>query len=228
MLFRYLLTMEEPSLLEEIRDYLVDKYFTIDYGYYSNIDVDSNPFISLPTLIFSLFIGVLIASVLAIFNKGVLGDFVRAIAREDATSPEKAKTLAELGFLKNSAVRSALKKKGALRHTVRCVEDDRADLAAGIPLRAEIAALYGCGCGETAPTAEKGAKGSTRTNLNEARFFIPKDKLITAELRYEKKGTNWLVFFGILILSIAVVIVLFRVMPDILQLIDNFISMVND
>ncbi len=220
MLFRYLLTIEEPTLFEEIRDYLIDKYFTMDYGYYTNIDVDANPFISLPTLIFSLFIGIIIASALAIFNKGVLGDFVRAIAREDATSPEKAKTLAELGFMKNSAVRSSLKKRGSLRHAVRCVEDDIADLRAGAPLRAEIAALYG----DVSP--EEGAVGAGRTNLNEAHFYIPKDKLITAEIRYEKKGTNWLTLIGIIILSVIVVILLFRAMPEILQFIDNFISIV--
>jgi hypothetical protein len=164
---------------------------------------------------------VMLAAVLAIFNKRVLGDFVRACARDGATSPEKARTLAELGFLKNSSVRSALKRRGSLRRVVRCVEDDLADLAAGVPMREEIAALY------PEAKADGEAGKPSRTDLNTARFYIPEAEIYTAEIRYDKKGTNWLSFIGTLVLGLVVVLLLIQLMPDILQLVDNFISMVN-
>lgn len=211
---------EEPSLFAELRDYFVDKYFSIEYGSYENFDVGSGALFSVQSLIVCLFIGLLLASVLAIFNKRVLGDFVRAIARDDADSPERAMTLEQLGFRKNSAVRSALKRHGSLRRVVRCVEDDRADLEAGFPLRPGIAELYG----EVAQLPK--APGAGRTDLDNAHFYIPRSELISAEIRYEKKGTNWFAFFVTLILSLICVSLLFKLLPDVFQLIDNFITMV--
>lgn len=216
----FFLTTEEPTLLRELWDYFVNKYFSIEFGIYENIDVSSSAFFSPGSIVVCLFIGIVLASALAIFNKRVLGDFVRAIARESATSPEKAMTLEQLGFIKNSAVRSALKRNGSLRRAVRCVEDDRADIEAGIPLRPGIAELYG-----DIPTV-KGAPGSGRTDMNTAHFFIPQAEIYTAEIRYEKKGTNWLSFFGVMVLSLIVISLLFKLMPDIFQLLDNFITMV--
>ena len=217
----FLLTaIEEPSLWEEIWKYLEDKYFTIDYGNYQHLQM-SNPVFSIRTLLICFWVGIVLAAALAIFNKRVLGDFVRACARDGATSPEKARTLSELGFLKNSSVRSALKRRGSLRRVVRCVEDDVADLAAGIPIREEIAALY------PEVKADGTATKPGRTALDTARFYIPEAEIYTAEIRYDKKGTNWLAFFGTLVLGFVVVLLLIQLMPDILQLVDNFISMVN-
>ena len=211
---------QEPSLWEEIWKYLEDKYFTIEYGNYQHIQMN-NPVFSIRTLLICFWLGIMLAAVLAIFNKRVLGDFVRACARDGATSPEKARTLAELGFLKNSSVRSALKRRGSLRRVVRCVEDDLADLAAGVPMREEIAALY------PEAKADAGSGKPGRTDLNTARFYIPEAEIYTAEIRYDKKGTNWLSFIGTLVLGLVLVLLLIQLMPDILQLVDNFISMVN-
>ena len=211
---------EEPTLIAELWDYFVDKYFTMEFGYYQNINV-SNPLFSATSMIIALFIGIVIASGVAIFNKRVLGDFVRAVVRNDATSPQKAMTLEELGFLKNSAVRSALKRRGALRSTVRCVEDDRADLAVGIPIRARMAELYP----DVIPVSVKGARPG-RTSLNTSHFFIPEAEKYTAEIRYEKKGTNWLVFFIVVVVCIFALSAVFFILPEMLQMLDNFISMV--
>lgn len=219
-MYPFYLTSEEPTLLRELWDYFVNKYFTMEYGVYDNISVDGSSLFSLGSIIVCMVIGILLASVMAIFNKRVLGDFVRAISRESATSPEQAMTLEQLGFLKNTAVRSALKRNGSLRRAVRCVEDDRADLAAGRALRPGIAELYG----EVPPT--EGAQAPARTNLSAAHFFIPASEIYTAEIRYEKKGTNWLGFFGVIIVCVILASLLFRLMPDLFQLIDNFIGMI--
>ena len=103
---------------------------------------------------------------------------------------------------------------------MRCVEDDRADLEAGIPLRPGIAELYG-----DVPLVE-GAPGAGRTDLNAAHFYIPQAEIYTAEIRYEKKGTNWLSLLGVIVLCLILVSLLFKLMPDIFQLLDNFINMV--
>ena len=67
----------EPSLIKELYDYFVNKYFTPQYGDYNHIELGNSSMISLPMILVAFFIGVNIAAIYAIFNKRVLGDFVR-------------------------------------------------------------------------------------------------------------------------------------------------------
>jgi uncharacterized protein YqhQ len=45
-----------------------------------------------------------------------------------------------------------------------------------------------------------------------------------ADIKFEKKGTNWLSFFAVLVLSFVLVVLAFKLLPDVLQFIDNFLS----
>ena len=116
----------EPSLWEEIWTYLVDKYFTMDwYSYqYNHINVGDNGLISIRTGVAALLLGVIIASALAVFQKRTLGDLVRAIDREWCVTPESAKTLTELGLIRNTAIKNDLRYGRALRRVVRCAEEE--------------------------------------------------------------------------------------------------------
>lgn len=217
-MLHFYLTSEEPSLIRQLFDYFVEKYFSIDYGNYNYIDLGTG-LVNPASMIVCLFIGIVIASIAALFSKRVLGDFVRAISRERALSPAKAMTLEQLGYARNTAVRSALKRNGSLRRAVRCVEDDCADLAAGIPLRPGIAELYAVNPDPAAPTPG-------RTDLDQAHFYIPEAEIYTAEIRYEKKGTNPLSLILTIVLCVIACSVAFALLPDVLQLVDNFIGIV--
>ena len=46
-----------------------------------------------------------------------------------------------------------------------------------------------------------------------------------ADIKFEKKGTNLFSFFAVLVLSTIMVVLVFKFMPDVLQMIDNFLTM---
>lgn len=220
------LSEEEPSLLRELFDYFVNKYFTPQYGDYNHISVGNNSMISFPMIMIAFFIGINIAAVYAIFNKRVLGDFVRALNFRDANSPETALTLSELGFNKNTAVRSSL--KGAtLRRVVRCREEE--EFRASVEeKRREFEATFMSGNDGEEKSGSKKPKfrePEFKLDLSSAHFYIPESLRFTADIKFEKKGTDWIAYIAVLIISAALAVGLIWIFPDVLQLIDNFITM---
>lgn len=63
---------------------------------YENFEL-FNPFITLRLIVWSLFAGFVVASLLAIYNKRVVGSIVRRML-SSAASEENAKTIGELGY----------------------------------------------------------------------------------------------------------------------------------
>ena len=227
------LSGEEPSLIKELYDYFVEKYFTPQYGDYNHIELGNSSMISLPMILIAFFIGVNIAAIYAIFNKRVLGDFVRVLNYRDANTPETALTLEELGFHKNTAVRSSLKGV-TLRRVVRCVEEEEF-LAALEKKRAEFEAARVSGNdGEGESAVKKGIFGPKKPKFREAEFkvdlatahfYIPESLRYTADIKFEKKGTDWMAYLAVLVITALLVVGIIWIFPDILQLIDNFITM---
>ena len=86
-------TSDSP-LWEELWQFWKEKYFTFDLTQYENLGLGGGGHMfSLPQMIAMMLIGVIIAAFATIFNKRVLGDFVRVMLQYEATSVEKAKTL---------------------------------------------------------------------------------------------------------------------------------------
>ena len=68
---------------------------------------------TLDKVVWSVFIGVVIAALLLWYNRRVVGAVVRVLNRDNIHSPEKAKTLGEIG-LNNIFIRTALKKSDSV------------------------------------------------------------------------------------------------------------------
>ena len=98
---------------------LIDELFSLNLGDYDNLGISASTLTGLRGIIVALFIGVIIGAISSMFNRRVLGDFVRALTSGGCRTPESAKTLAELGFLKNTAVRASLRAGGVLRAVPR-------------------------------------------------------------------------------------------------------------
>ena len=101
-------------------------------------------------------------------------------------------------------MRSGLKYGTALRKYVRCVEDD------------EIMANL--------KPDKKGFYPKIKTDLSTAHFYVPEEKRIGAEIRYEKAGTSWLTFFAILIGGTVLLVFLIKIFPDLMMFVDNFVG----
>lgn len=191
--------------LKELYQYIVDKYFTLDTGSLENISL-GNSVISLPLMFFALFLGVILAALGALYNKRLLGGALRKIIASGANSPESAKTLEELGYSKNAFVRSALKSGTAMRKYVHCVEDDEA--------------------AKSLVPDKKGYLPKIKTDLSASHFYVPEEARVGAELRYDKTGTTWFAFFGIIVVGIVIIVLLIKFLPELLKLLDNFVGSV--
>ncbi|MBQ9847981.1 MAG: hypothetical protein IJO64_02865 [Clostridia bacterium] len=79
----------------------------------------------LKTIIWMFMIGVAVATIVVYYNSRFLGRTVRALLDIDATSPQSAITLEELGLSLTPALRSSLKPGTAFSQIVIKTEDDR-------------------------------------------------------------------------------------------------------
>ncbi len=207
--------MEETTIWEDFLDYINDLYNGVD-GNYENLGLGSNSMISVSAIVLGLFLGVIIACVAMAYNKQVLGGFVRKLLKDECKSAQSAKSLYELGYLKNPFIRGAVQKSVSLRRVVRCVEEDEfyelqnAEREEYEKKRAQE------------PSLPKFREREYRVDASADHFYIPEDSCDMAERRFDAKGSSWLTtIIAIIVLCIAF-FVLLLVLPKILQLVDEF------
>jgi hypothetical protein len=201
---------------------IIGDIFSLDMGEYENLGFGDFAFSNLRGIIIGMVVGIIFASYLSIFNKRVHGSFVASVIELGATCPSTAKTLSELGYMKNSAVRSAIRSGNTYRGILRCVEAEEyyfsRELARG-EYEARVAAQ-----GVSAPAFES---PEYTFDFEKAHFYIPEDKHYTASIRFAKKGTSIFSAVAMTVASIVLLWALLRFLPDVMQLLDNFVGMIN-
>lgn len=215
--FRLSDTSEIP-LWQELWEFWKAKYFTMDLTGYENLDFGGARLVSLPQIIVAFIIGILIASFAAIFNKRVLGDFVRVLLQHECHSVENAKTLEELGYLKNTTIRSALRRGVSLRRVVHCVEEEAFEREL-----AEQREAYEKSRASN-PSLPAFVEPVFKMDVSTAHFYIHQEDIYMADIKFEKKGTNWFTFGLVVVACIALLFLAFYLLPDIFQYLDNFIG----
>ena len=213
-----------PFLLTEEDTWfkILNDIFALDMGQYENLGFGDFAFNNLRGIILGMVLGIIFASYLVIFNRRVHGDFIRSLINDDCSTPEKAKTLAEIGYLKNAAVRSALRSGNTYRGIVRCVEAEEY-YAAREQARGEYEARVAAS-GEKAPAF---SSPEYHHDFAVSHFYIPEDIHFTATRRFEKKGTGIFSAVAITVISIVLFWALLKFLPDIMQYIDNFVGIMN-
>lgn len=215
----FLSTSGEPSLLEELWAYLEGKYFSVETGGYEHINIGSGSLITLQRVVLGIFIGVIIAAGLVCYDKNRLGAFVRQLVKDECLWPDKAKTLSELGFLRNSGVKLSLRSPNKLGKIVHCVERD-AYLEQVEKARAEYVAEHGNDEGFFMP--------EYRLDFENDHFYIPDEEHYRAEVRYEEKGSGWRAFALVVIVSVVGAALVCFLLPDMIQLVDNMIGILSE
>ncbi len=139
-------------------------------------------------IIWSMYIGILLSTFYSYYQKRIIGGFVTHLLKEGANTPDNAKTLKDLGYLRHAAIRRELSKPAPLRKVVWEADDEHKEGEDGVIYCARETAL----------------------DLNTGRFYIPEEKRIEAELRYETKGNDLfavimsvVVFFALAVLACA-------------------------
>ncbi len=213
------LSSGEPSLFEELWTYIKERYFSIQTGRYEHIEMGSGSVATMQSIIFGIFIGIVLAAAIAFYDKNRLGAFVRKLVKNQCLWPEKAMTLSELGFARNGSVKASLRSQHKLGKTVHCLEKEQyeAEVARS---RAAYIEEHGSDKGFSMP--------AYKIQFETDHFYIPDDDHYRAELRYDNAGSGWRAFILVLIIAIFGASLLCFLLPDMLQLVDNLIGILSE
>ena len=206
------------GFFEEAWEYIYNTYFNPDLTQYEHIGIGDGGLLSLQSIVFGLLIGFFIASCMTVFDRHVLGDFVRHMLYNECLSRESAKTLSELGYLKNSIIRGSLKRGVSLRRVVKCVEEE--DFNAEVQrMREEYEAA-------TAGTkALRFKEPKFEMDVSTAHFYIPEELKYMADVKFEKKGSGVRTLIFCFVIFIVLAFLAFFIIPELLQMLDNLIGM---
>lgn len=155
--------------------------FRIEPREYKHLTLTESDLTMLSLLVIGLCIGISLAALITFYQRNIPGGFVRALLRAEALSPEKAKTLAELGYEKNRLVGFELRHGTVMKKTV-----------------------------------QQTGKG----NDTAVRYYIPEELKYRAETRYQKKGNGPLQLVFTIALSFGLAILLIKLIPAVLGMID--------
>lgn len=161
---------------------------------------------TLAAAVWVVFLGVCFGAFYAYYHRRLLGDILRTFISAGADSSENAKTLSEIGYgtgIKRAFAGFALRQGSVLRKSVYAVFEEKK------PVKKNPDELFAKG--EKLPC--------------EQRYYIPEDKRITAEIRYDGKGTT----ASTLIFTVAVFFVAAIVAVSLLPwIIRNYHNLMNN
>ena len=209
-----LVSWYENSTLYEIIAYLEERYFSLEFGAYENFSVSSEAGVMIRQVIFGVAIGLVIASAMIAFTRTKLGGFVRKLLKQECLSPETAKTLDELGFFRDATIRRELSRGVTLRKVVYCREEEEYkksndDIKKSNDYKNEVSSK----------------EQKFQFDFTTAHFYIPEELKYRAEIRFDRKGSNWLIFFGSVVIAVVFAALLCWLLPDLMQMADNLLSM---
>lgn len=180
--------------------------------HYENFDFDINSG-SLSIIIWGMCIGILIGVLGSIVCRIYSSRIIKSLIKEGATDESSAKTLAELGLGKQWMVRRMLRAESSLRRSVLIANE-----AEFKPKASGLKVFW----------YEKFLRDEIPVKLDyaAAKFYLPEEKRISAELRYKSEGHPILSFIIAAVGLIAAAFFASAVIPELLQMLDNFITTV--
>lgn len=113
-----------PYPIRLLYQYLEENFFSASLnGSYDYLNFTKTA-TTLLVLVGGICLGILVASFLAVFQKKVVGRFLRALLKAEATTPETAKSLSDLSLEKSGVIKRELSRASVLRKTVAVVEGE--------------------------------------------------------------------------------------------------------
>ena len=233
-LWESIVSWYENSLLNEIIQYLEGKYFSVDFGAYENFALSSDAGATAQTIIIGIAIGIVIATGVTAFTRNKLGGFVHKLIKQECHSPESAQTLLELGYFRSETIRRELTRGINLRTVVRCKEEEDfliSEYESTKPQSAECAEeqtedSQDPVAAQDASAVQKGRKSGYKIDFQKDRFYIPQDLKYRAEIRFERKGSGWILFAASFLIAVLFMGIACWALPELLQMADNLISMI--
>lgn len=208
---------EEMPLIKELAVYFFETYMRPDQVY-ENLNLEPSSLLTLSIIILGMCLGCILAGFGAVFNKQVLGKPVRKLLSLEALSPETAVTLEQMGMELSLFTRLAVKKSVSLKRVIKCVEEERFEREAQ-KTREEYDERR-----KKDRSLKKFKEVPFNTDILACHFYIPEAMRYSAEFKFEKKGSTWLgaVIFTFVMIAVAIAILVF--LPDILELLNDFVG----
>ena len=204
-------------LIVELWQHFYENYI-VNSGYYEYLGMETQDLINFKLMILGLFIGLAIASFGIVYDKRVLGDVVRKLLHKEVLSPESAKTLAELGYGRSSAVRHSVRKSVSLRRVVKCREEEEF-YRVQEQKRLEHEEMR-----KNDRSLGRFREMTYEFDLEQDHFYIPEEMKYMADVKFEKKGNSFFFAF-FLVAMLAVMYVAFLVfLPDMLEIVNDYIG----
>ncbi|MBQ2547068.1 MAG: hypothetical protein II557_12325 [Clostridia bacterium] len=181
---------------------------------FENLDLDINGS-SFLFIIWGICAGILLGVLLSLIYRVHAHKLVTALAEHEALDREHALTLDGLGLAKNRVIRRMLGENGSMTSIVACANKDE------FPPRklSKLGDFWHYKFLRRDPLPPK-------TDFSVARFYLPEEKRITAELRFPAEAhpvRNFLLAaLGICAVAYFAVLVL----PELLVMFDNFVTQV--
>ena len=214
--------LNQKGLFQELWEYFSETYFSPELPYLENISFGTGTLISLQMIILGLTAGIIVAAACSVYTKRYIGDFVRKVIGEQCFDADSAKTLYDLGYLKSPGIRQAVKSYGTLSRWIRCVEED-AFISDIEQKRIEFEEAH-----KDEAKPPKFITPEFKRDLNTMHFYIPEDKKYAAEVKFEKKGSNWISFIVVTLISVILCVFMCYILPDMIKMIDNFITVLGN
>lgn len=208
---------DQMPLIVELWQHFYENYI-INPGYYEYLGFETQDLINMKIIIFALFVGLAVASFGIVYDKRVLGEAVRKLLREECLSPETGKTLVELGFGRNSALRHSVRKSVSLRRVVKCREEEE------FLRKQEEQRLLHEEKRKTDRSIGRFREIPYVFDLENDHFYIPEELKYTADVKFEKRGNSWFfsIFFTVILAIMYVVLLVY--LPDMLEIINDFVG----
>lgn len=176
--------------------------------------------ITLESILWPIFAGIVIAAMIALYNKHITGRFVMKLISEKAIDKESARSLKELGFEKNRAVRFALR-TGELYNKI-ISHDITAQAESTI---ANDSALSGAKRSRKAKGKE--SISADRYDIDSAVFYVSDEHIDRAKLLYSRNGAPILLVFLAMLLFCLAIAALFYVLPELSKMLGNLGSKIS-
>ena len=208
----------QNSVIHEILTFLEERYFSVEFRGYENLSLGADANKNAQTIVLALMIGIILAAAVSAYTRTKSGKFVRALLHQQIHTPEDAKSLLELGFFRSSFLRRELSRGTNLRRVVRCREEEEYNLAEASQNGTENDTTE-------AENLTTSSKKPYRMDFLTAHFYIPEELRYRADVRFDVKGSGWLSFVITAVVTVIFAALVCYFLPDIVQLIDNIISM---
>lgn len=185
-------------------------------GKYDNL-VFYNRILTFKLVLWAVWAGVIIGIAASYYNKDYLGRFIRRLLKKEATSKDTALTLTELSYNKFFPLKLHLKDGKSLRRYAEIANRDEAVTEKNKnPKFNRLRNLFGI------------SNVKKIYDFSNLRFYIPEEKKYTADVRYEKKGSNPGAFIVWIIIITALAFLVNFLVPELLTMLDNFITIIKN